>query len=281
MCGIAGLVGADGLHPDDRARAIRMREVIRHRGPDEGGLWGDDRALLAHRRLSIVDLNSGQQPLANEDRTIWIAFNGEIYNHAEIRRDLEAHGHAYRTRSDTETIVHAYEQWGDECVHRLRGMFVFAVWDAPKRRLLLVRDRLGIKPLYWARTGDTLLFGSEIKAILASDLVTPQPNQDVLPEVLSTRYTSGADTMFRGVRKLLPGHRLVFENGNIDIAQYWDVPVGSPKGLRYSRHDGDDTDSRRDADDRDTGSAGLQACQDVVARFRELLEESVRLRLMS
>ncbi|OLE82569.1 MAG: asparagine synthase (glutamine-hydrolyzing) [Acidobacteria bacterium 13_1_20CM_2_65_9] len=266
MCGIAGLVGADGLHPDDRARAIRMREVIRHRGPDEAGLWGDDRALLAHRRLSIVDLNSGQQPLANEDRTIWIAFNGEIYNHAEIRRDLEAHGHAYRTRSDTETIVHAYEQWGDECVHRLRGMFVFAVWDAPKRRLLLVRDRLGIKPLYWARVGDTLLFGSEIKAILASDLITPQANREVLSEILSTRYTSATDTMFRGIHKLLPGHLLVYERGGITTRQYWDVPAGRPEGLR-------------DAGRR----AGLPACRDgdIVARFRSLLEESVRLRLMS
>src|SRR2546422_3501071 len=266
MCGIAGLVGADGLHPDDRARAIRMREVIRHRGPDEAGLWGDDRALLAHRRLSIVDLNSGQQPLANEDRTIWIAFNGEIYNHAEIRRDLEAHGHAYRTRSDTETIVHAYEQWGDECVHRLRGMFVFAVWDARRRRLLLVRDRLGIKPLYWARVGDTLLFGSEIKAILASDLITPQANREVLSEILSTRYTSATDTMFRGIHKLLPGHLLVYERGGITTRQYWDVPAGRPEGLR-------------DAGRR----AGLPACRDgdIVARFRSLLEESVRLRLMS
>src|SRR3989454_520247 len=266
MCGIAGLVGADGLHPDDRARAIRMREVIRHRGPDEAGLWGDDRALLAHRRLSIVDLNSGQQPLANEDRTIWIAFNGEIYNHAEIRRDLEAHGHAYRTRSDTETIVHAYEQWGDECVHRLRGMFVFAVWDAPKRRLLLVRDRLGIKPLYWARVGDTLLFGSEIKAILASDLITPQANREVLSEILSTRYTSATDTMFRGIHKLLPGHLLVYERGGITTRQYWDVPAGRPEGLR-------------DAGRR----AGLPSCRDgdIVADFLALLEESVRLRLMS
>src|SRR6267143_4132065 len=225
MCGIVGIVASDGLHPDDRERVVRMRSVISYRGPDGAGLQADECAVLGHRRLSIVDLAGGHQPLSNEYGSIWITFNGESYNHGEVRRELEAAGHVYRTRSDTETIVHAYEQWGDDCVHRFRGMFAFALWDARKRRLLLVRDRLGIKPLYWSRTADTLLFGSEIKAILASDLITPQTNQDVLPEVLSTRYTSGSDTMFRGVQKLLPGHRLVFEHGNIDIAQYWDVPV--------------------------------------------------------
>ncbi len=213
MCGIAGIVAVDQLDQDAPARAIRMRDVITHRGPDEAGLHCDAHAALAHRRLSIVDLASGQQPLSNEDGSVWVSFNGEIYNHAEVRTELEARGHHYRTRSDTETIVHAYEQWGEACVHRFRGMFAFAIWDAPKRRLLLVRDRLGIKPLYWARTPDALLFASEMKAILASDLVQPEANTAVLPEVLSTRYTSGEETMFRGIHKLLPGHLLVFEAG--------------------------------------------------------------------
>jgi len=274
MCGIAGFVSVDGLDDDATSRAIRMRDIITHRGPDEAGLHVDGFAALAHRRLSIVDLSTGQQPTCNEDGSVWIIFNGEIYNHADIRKELEGHGHVYRTKSDTETIVHAYEQWGDECVHRFRGMFAFAIWDAPKRRLLLVRDRLGIKPLYWARHRDTLLFASEIKAILASDLIAPQAHQEVLPEVLSTRYTSGTDTMFRGINKLLPGHRLVFENGNVDVEQYWDVPLGSPEGLRDRNHDGS-------ADSAALGRAGLQAGRDVVAQFRELLEESVRLRLMS
>ena len=163
-------------------------------------------------------LSSGQQPLSNEDGRIWVIFNGEIYNHAEVRRELESHGHAYRTKSDTETIVHAYEQWGEDCVHRFRGMFAFAIWDAPRRRLLLVRDRLGIKPLYWTRTPDALLFGSEIKAILASGLIEPAPTRRSLPEVLSTRYTSGTETMFEGIHKLLPGHLLVFEGGQITHA---------------------------------------------------------------
>ena len=256
MCGIAGLVSRDGLPADARERAIAMRDILVHRGPDEAGLFNDGHALLAHRRLSIVDLTTGQQPLSNEDKTVWVSFNGEIYNHADVRRELEPHGHVYRTRSDTETIVHAYEQWGDECVHRFRGMFAFALWDAPKRRLLLVRDRVGIKPLYWARAGDTLLFASEIKALLASGLLAPEANEPALPEALSTRYVSGDETLFRGVRKLLPGHLLVCEDGEVRVRQYWDVPTGR--------------------------SAGLQARpDDVVARFRALLEESVRLRLMS
>src|SRR3954466_14865036 len=191
MCGIAGIVAVDGLDQHAQSRALRMRDVITHRGPDEAGLRCDTHAALAHRRLSIVDLSSGQQPLSNEDGSIWVIFNGEIYNHGEVRTQLEAHGHAYRTKSDTETIVHAYEQWGEACVQRFRGMFAFAIWDAPQRRLLLVRDRLGIKPLYWARVNDALLFGSEIKAILASDLIEAKTNARRLPELLSTRYISG------------------------------------------------------------------------------------------
>jgi asparagine synthase (glutamine-hydrolysing) len=262
MCGIAGIAAAESLHPDDRFRAIRMRDAIVHRGPDDAGLYEHDLALLAHRRLSIVDLSTGHQPLANEDRSIWVTFNGEIYNHADLRRELEARGHRYRTKSDTETIVHAYEEWGDECVHRFRGMFAFALWDAPKRRLLLVRDRVGIKPLYWALAGDTLLFGSEIKALLASGLIEPRANDAVLPEVLSTRYVSGSETMFRGIHKLLPGHLLVFENGTARIRQYWDVPIRKQEPGTTNQEAG----SRK---------------RDVVAAFRSQLEESVRLRLMS
>jgi asparagine synthase (glutamine-hydrolysing) len=256
MCGIAGIVAVEQLDRDAPARATRMRDLITHRGPDDAGLHCDAQAALAHRRLSIVDLSTGQQPLSNEDGSVWIVFNGEIYNHAEIRKALEAHGHKYRTKSDTESIVHAYEQWGEECVHRLRGMFAFAIWDAPKRRLLLVRDRLGIKPLYWSRTSDALLFGSEIKAILASDLVEAEANQALLPELLSTRYTSGEDTLFRGIYKLMPGHLLVFEHGEIKTRQYWDIPT------------------------REAARAQSPAPA-LVTRFRELLEESVRLRLMS
>jgi asparagine synthase (glutamine-hydrolysing) len=257
MCGIAGIVSADGLHPDDRHRVALMRDILAHRGPDAAGLFVDDRAALGHRRLSIVDLVSGKQPLANEDERIWISFNGEIYNHADVRKDLEREGHVYRTRSDTESIVHAYEQWGDACVERLRGMFAFAIWDAPRRRLLLARDRLGVKPLYWARHGDRLVFASEIKSILESGLVEARPNEDAIPELLGIRSLAGDETMFKGISKLLPGHVMTFERGEITCRRYWDVPAG-----------------------RDLAAPARDRNEDV-ERFRALLEESVRLRLMS
>jgi asparagine synthase (glutamine-hydrolysing) len=260
MCGIAGIVSTECLDQDAPARAIRMRDVMAHRGPDEAGLHCETYAALAHRRLSIVDLNAGHQPLSNEDGSVWVIFNGEIYNHATVRAELESRGHAYKTRSDTETIVHAYEQWGDECVDRFRGMFAFAIWDAPRRRLLLVRDRLGIKPLYWTFRNGTVCFGSEIKAIFASGLVEPEANEGVLPEVLSTRYVAGGATMFRGIHKLLPGHLLVFEDGALATRQYWDVPVRDAQG---------------------SASSPQATTADVVGTFRSILEESVRLRLMA
>ena len=255
-------MSVDGLQPGADAVATRMRDVITHRGPDEAGLYCDQHAALAHRRLSIVDLSTGQQPLANEDGHVRVIFNGEIYNHGDIRRELEQLGHVYRTKSDTETIVHAYEQWGDDAVHRFRGMFAFAIWDARKRRLLLVRDRLGIKPLYWARTGSTLLFGSEVKALLASGLLASEANIAALPELLSTRYIAGTETMFVGVNKLLPGHLLSFEQGEVRVRQYWDIPTGSQN--------------------LEVKSQNLKLEGPLfVERFRTLLEESVRLRLMS
>jgi len=255
MCGIAGFVSATALDADARARALRMRDVITHRGPDEAGLRLDGQAALAHRRLSIVDLKTGQQPLSNEDGSIWVVFNGEIYNHADLRRDLQARGHQYRTLSDTESIVHAYEEWGDECMRRFRGMFAFAIWDSRLQRLLLVRDRLGIKPLYWAKHGDLLLFGSEIKALLASNLIAPEPRLAALPEFFGTRSTPGAETLFQNIHKLEPGHRLVFERGQTRITEYWDVPTGRTPKVANTR--------------------------DAVDRFRDLFTESVKLRLMS
>jgi len=258
MCGIAGIVAVDRLHADERARLTLMRDVLYHRGPDDAGVYYDERAGLAHRRLSIVDLAAGHQPLANEDEAIWVTFNGEIYNHAAIRPELEAVGHAYRTHCDTETIVHAYEQWGDACVERFRGMFAFAIWDGPRRRLLLARDRLGIKPLYWTMTGGRLIFGSEIKAILESGLVRVEANDRGIPELLSTRSLSGEETLFKGIYRLLPGHLLVFERGAVTTRQWWDVPVGRPRPEIEQLPDGD-----------------------AVAAFRVKLEEAVRTRLMA
>ncbi|CAN5659251.1 amidotransferase 1, exosortase A system-associated [soil metagenome] len=258
MCGIVGIVASDRLHADERARVVMMRDVIAHRGPDDAGLYADNWAGLGHRRLSIVDVAAGHQPLANEDGSIQIVFNGEIYNHNELRGPLEAAGHRYRTRCDTETIVHAYEAWGDACVEHLRGMFAFAVWDAPRRRLLLARDRLGVKPLYWTVANGRLIFGSEIKAILESGLVQAVANEQALPELLSTRYLSGEETLFKGIRRLMPGHTLVYEDGRVTVQQYWDVPAG------YVNPE----------------LAGVPE-REVVGRFRDLLEEAVRIRLMS
>jgi asparagine synthase (glutamine-hydrolysing) len=258
MCGIAGIVATDRLHADERARLSFMRDVITHRGPDDGGTYCDGQAGLVHRRLSIVDLASGHQPLANEDESVWIVFNGEIYNHQEIRPVLEGLGHTYRTRCDTETIVHAYEQWGDACVERFRGMFAFAIWDTRRKRLLLARDRMGIKPLYWTMRNDRLLFGSEIKAILESGLVAAEANDRAIPELLSTRYLSGAETLFKGIYRLQPGHLLVFENGVATTRQWWDVPVGKPR----------------------PDIAGLSD-EDAVSEFRGRLEDAVRTRLMA
>jgi asparagine synthase (glutamine-hydrolysing) len=258
MCGIAGIVAADRLAADDTERAVAMRDVIDYRGPDGVGLYSDDHAALAHRRLSIVDLAGGHQPLSSEAGDVWVTFNGEIYNHADVRPQLETAGHQYRTRSDTETIVHAYEQWGDDCVHRFRGMFAFAIWDVRRRRLLLARDRLGVKPLYWALTRGRLLFASEIKAILESGLVDTTPNRAVFSEVLATRGTAGTETMFEGIYKLLPGHRLIFQDGRIKTERYWELPLDGPDP---------ELDRLPDAV--------------VIERFRTLLQESVRLRLMS
>jgi asparagine synthase (glutamine-hydrolysing) len=258
MCGIAGLVAFDRLHLDDRERVIRMRDVLAHRGPDDAGIFVDERAALAHRRLSIVDLAGGHQPLANETGSIWTVFNGEIYNHRTIRGELESRGHQYKTRSDTETLVHGYEQWGDDVVDHLRGMFAFALWDAPRRRLLLARDRLGVKPVYWAVAQGRLLFASEIKGILESGLVRPEANEEALPELLGTRYLSGTETLFKGIHRLQPGHTLICEKGTVVIHRYWDIPVGQ------GSHD----------------PAPLPDAA-LVARFRELLEESVRIRLMA
>jgi len=235
-----------------------MRDVLTHRGPDGAGLYSDPHAVLAHRRLSIVDLAGGHQPLSNEDGTVWVTYNGEIYNHGDVRQTLERCGHRYQTKSDTETIVHAYEEWGSDCVHRFRGMFAFAIWNAATRRLLLVRDRLGVKPLYWARVGDRLIFASEIKSILASGLIAAEPNEDVLSEVLATRYTSGVETLFRGIFKLLPGHRLTFDNGDLRVEQYWDLPLDGPDP-----------------------ALGRTADQQLIEEFRDRLQESVRLRLMA
>ena len=228
MCAIAGIVKFDPRERAERSRLVRMADVQQHRGPDGAGWWLDGGVGLAHRRLAIIDVAGGHQPMSNEDDSIWIVFNGEIYNHAVLRHEMQRAGHRYRTKSDTETILHMYEAYGADCVNRLQGMFAFAIWDRRQRRLLLVRDRLGIKPLYHASTGHELLFASEIKGILASGGLKPAFNEAILPEYLANRYVAGEETFYRGVMKLLPGHLLEWsaEQG-CRVRRYWHPPQRS------------------------------------------------------
>src|SRR5262245_7803276 len=225
MCGIAGIVAFDPRDRVNEHRLTAMRDVMRHRGPDGDGLYIDGPVGLAHRRLSIVDVNGGQQPMSNEDASVWVVFNGEIYNHADLRPGLEQRGHHYRTRSDTETILHLYEEKGERVVEDLHGMFAFAVWDRPRRRLLLARDRLGIKPLYYTMTGNELLFASEIKSLLAVSRSRPSFNRERLPEFLATRFLSDEETFFCGIRKLMPGHVASWSlTDGFQTRRYWTLP---------------------------------------------------------
>jgi asparagine synthase (glutamine-hydrolysing) len=232
MCGIAGIVSFDPREPVDAQRLWRMRETLRHRGPDGAGLWIEGPIGLAHRRLAIVDLAGGAQPMRNGRGDLRIVCNGEIYNHPGLRPRLETRGHRYRSRSDTETILHLYEEEGERCVESLRGMFAFALWDRARESLLLARDRLGIKPLYYTLTGRELLFASEIKALLAALDERPAFHSEILPEYLATRFVAGEETFFRGVRKLLPGRTLTWSRAaGLRERRYWRPPEG-PDDLR-------------------------------------------------
>jgi asparagine synthase (glutamine-hydrolysing) len=237
MCGIAGFAdGAFGGRADQgRARldaefnlVHRMCDVIRHRGPDDEGIHVEPGLGLGMRRLSIIDLAGGRQPIHNETNTIWVVFNGEIYNYQELRGELESLGHQFYTSSDTETIVHAYEQWGEEAFGRLRGMFGIALWDAPARTLLLARDRAGQKPVHYAERGGRLYFGSEIKSLLAAGAVDPALNLAALDHYLAFLYTPRDASIFEGVRKLPPGHFLRWRDGRADVRQYWQVGAREP-----------------------------------------------------
>src|SRR5712692_1226837 len=246
MCGIAGYLR---LRPENSVPisphvAREMLAAIRRRGPDGEGQWrsADDRCWLGHRRLAIVDLHTGDQPMCNEDGSVWTVFNGEIYNHLALRAELEAAGHRFKTRSDTEVLVHGYEEWGDELTSRLRGMFAFAIWDRRKRRGLLVRDRLGIKPLYWTRARGDLLFASEIKALFAFPDVRRALDEARVPEYLALRYVPGPYTLFDGIERLQPGHALSFQNGELRIWQFWDVPVSAQTSERDERSESEESE---------------------------------------
>ncbi len=227
MCGICGIFFNNRDWHVQGDVLARMNRKIVHRGPDDEGFFVEENVGLAMRRLSIIDVKSGHQPIANENRDVWIVFNGEIYNHADLRKDLESKGHQYRTRSDTETIVHLYEQYGQDCVKHLRGMFAFVIWDRRKRVLFAARDRMGIKPFYYRWDGKSFLFGSEIKTILEYPGVDAEFNRGTLAEYLTFGYITGPQTMYAGIRKLMPGHTLELKEGGGEpqIKQYWDLTV--------------------------------------------------------
>jgi asparagine synthase (glutamine-hydrolysing) len=253
MCGIAGWFDPEGERPE-RAWLEAAAEAMAHRGPDDVGFHVEAGVGLAFRRLSIVDVATGAQPLSNEDGTVWIVYNGEVYNHLELRRELESKGHRYRTHSDTETIVHAYEEWGADCVKRLRGMFAFALFDRNRRRLLVARDRVGIKPLYFARAGRAFVCASEIKALFAFPGVERRVHLPGVVEHLTLRYAASPATLFSGIHKLKPAHSIEIGARGVEPRRYWDVAY----------------EPKRELSD-----------EAALAELEARVTESVRLRLMS
>ncbi len=222
MCGICGKLYFDREREVDHDLLNRMLDAIQHRGPDAGGVYLNGQIGLGHRRLSIIDLTSGGQPLSNEDNSIWITFNGEIYNFRELRSFLLAKGHRFRTNTDTEVIVHLYEEFGPECVLKLRGMFAFALWEEKSKTLMLARDRVGIKPLYYSISQSALVFGSEIKAILQDQELQATVSPEAVHRLLTFYYSPG-ETLFRNVRKVAPGSYMLVNNGQVSTAKYWDL----------------------------------------------------------
>ena len=257
MCGIAGFAGqSEGMNEGERARVLdRMCRVIRHRGPDDQGTMIEGGVALGMRRLSIIDLAGGHQPISGCDEAISVVFNGEIYNFLELKNELEARGHRFHTHSDTETIVHAFEEYGEACVERLRGMFAFAIWDAHERKLFLARDRAGKKPLYYTQTpAGALCFGSELKSLLEHPHVGRDVNPEAVDAYLSFGYVPDPLSIFTRIHKLPPGHHLTFVDGRVSVKQYWDFPFEA---------------------------AEARSEEEIVEELRALLDESVRLRLIS
>lgn len=254
MCGICGQINVDQERPVDPVILGRMNAVIRHRGPDSDGMYLHENVGLAVRRLAIIDLVTGDQPMCNEDGNVWIVFNGEIYNHPQLRSQLQARGHVFQTKSDTEAILHLYEERGPACVEHLRGMFAFAIWDEKQCRLLLARDRLGKKPLYYAQHDGAILFGSELKCILEYPGLPREIDLEAIHHYLTLQYVPDPWTAFAGIHKLPPGHRMVWQAGRSEIERYWDL-VYEPKWTEPG--------------------------PELRRRLRDAIAEAVRIRLMS
>jgi len=255
MCGINGFVSDRAMGKEAmRDRIGAMTERLRHRGPDESGYFVGERVALGHRRLSIIDLESGQQPISSEDGSKRIIFNGEIYNYKDIQSELVARGHVFSTQSDTETILHAYEEWGEGCFGKLRGMFAFCIWDSRDEVLLLARDRVGKKPVFYTQSNGTFLFASEMKSILEYPGVERRINDEALASYFTYSYIPAPWTIFEGIHKLLPGHYLVFRKGAIQVKEYWDIEFAPDRTMKE---------------------------KDCIHDFMALLDDAVRVRLMS
>ncbi|MBD3289378.1 asparagine synthase (glutamine-hydrolyzing), partial [candidate division KSB1 bacterium] len=253
MCGICGIVNIEHEDPVKNDVVKRMCDVIRHRGPDDDGILVDGHVGLGMRRLSIIDLQTGKQPISNENESVWIVFNGEIYNHVELRNELEKKGHRFKTKTDTEAIVHAYEEWGENCVRKLNGMFGFAIWDKRKQMMFIARDRIGIKPMYYFFDGKRLVFGSELKSILKAGDIPRRVDLQALDNFLTFEYIPAPLSIFQDIRKLPAGYYLTLRNGDVKVRNYWELNFQT-NGL----------------DERS-----------VQANLKELLQDAVKVRLMS
>ena len=234
MCGICGVYNRQSGKPVSHQLIAEMTSSISHRGPDDRGIHLDNTLGLGFARLSIIDLNGSSQPMPNENGDVWLVFNGEIWNYKELRSEMLEKGHQFRTKGDTETIVHAYEEYGVECIARLHGMFGLAIWDARQKRLLLARDRAGKKPLYYTQAGGDLLFASEIKALLFDQRVQRQVNVQALADYLSVRYVPGPATLFANIYKVQPGHWLLVEDNRIRGECYWDFAFGASEESKHA-----------------------------------------------
>jgi asparagine synthase (glutamine-hydrolysing) len=274
MCGISGIVNFNATETATHDLLERMTSAQAHRGPDDCGYFLEDNVGLGHRRLSIIDLSGGKQPIFNEDGSVVVIFNGEIYNFADLTADLIGRGHQFKTRSDTETIVHAYEEYGLNCMKDFRGMFAFAIWDRRQKRLLIVRDRVGIKPVYYYHGKDFFIFASEIKSILQHPRVPREVDRETLDMYLALRYVPGPRTVFKDIFKLQPGHWLTVEHSRVNIGKYWDLEY--PSGSAVADSPPLEGESRPRS-----GGRGSLTDPVYVQEFTRLFEESVRLRLIA
>lgn len=255
MCGISGVILSRGLV--DTESVARMRDVLMHRGPDDKGIYVKDNVGFGFRRLSIIDLSpDGAQPMANEDGTIWLVYNGEIYNYSELRDELCRRGHVFRSHTDSEVVIHAFEEWGEHCLRRFNGMFAFALWDEKNQQLFAARDRLGVKPFFYYHDSDKLIFGSELKAILQYPSIDTSADEAALSDYFSLNYIPPPRTPFRKIRALTPGHYLSWQAGELKDTKYWDVQVTA-------------------------GNGHYRSVRDVVEELRARLAEAVRRRLVA